>query len=81
MGILKAELLEKFEYGDPAAPLGCEIRIYRDDREVCFIEFPNEQNEDIQEMLEASLRETFGIEIKRTHNADVDYYHHSQSDY
>lgn len=80
MSELKIERLELFEGGDPAAPLGCQIRIYRDNREVCFIAFPNDENEDIQNLFEKALKETFGAETEWRSNMDGDYYHHSSID-
>lgn len=63
---------DRYESGDPAAPLGCVAELKKGGRVVCTMEFPNEDNEDLQQAFE-SAAEKLGFIIRRTYDADPDY--------
>ena len=66
-------LVNLFENGDPASPIGAAAVIERDGKEVVTIEFPDEDNEDIQNVICDAIEEHFGIKVQHTFNADSDY--------
>ena len=72
---LKMEIMrvyEQFKDGDPGAPLGCFIDVIKDNKIVCTVELPNEDNEDIQNAIEKALSD-IGFVKEHSSNIDPDY--------
>lgn len=69
----KIVVIERFEGNDPAAPLGCIVSVVRDGREVCFFNFPNEDNEDIQNIVLSVLVEKLHTPPSWRTEADPDF--------
>jgi len=66
---------DQYENGDPASPTGCVAEFWRNGSCVCLVNFPNEDNEDIQYQIELAA-EILHFKVVRRSDVDNDYGFH-----